>query len=175
MSVDKDLNWGVESAEQLSKYMKDMLAGDGANRWVDKTMNYAVDASGRAGATGEHSPCDGAELDHLCENVLNVDKQIMKTPTFEEQEEVIRMSDKERSTLRLAKKLDFQDVPELESEINRCFAEHQKASDDLHMHSVAFTDFGKGRVKKCGISPDGFVQLAIQLANYHVSSVERAC
>ncbi|EGT42655.1 CBN-CPT-4 protein [Caenorhabditis brenneri] len=167
MSVDGDLNWGVESTAQLSKYMKDMLAGDGSNRWVDKTMNYAVDASGRAGATGEHSPCDGAELDHLCENVLNVDKQILVSPTKEQQLEIMKMSDEERKTLKLAKKLDFHEVEGMESEINRCFEQHQNASDDLHMHSLAFTDFGKGRVKKCGISPDGFLQMAIQLANYY--------
>uniref|UniRef100_A0A1I7TYV2 Carn_acyltransf domain-containing protein n=1 Tax=Caenorhabditis tropicalis TaxID=1561998 RepID=A0A1I7TYV2_9PELO len=96
MSVDGDLNWGVESTEQLSKYMKDMLAGSGVNRWVDKTMNYAVDASGRAGATGEHSPCDGAELDHLCENVLNVDKQVLVSPSKEQQMEIIKMSVEEK-------------------------------------------------------------------------------
>ncbi|PIC25945.1 hypothetical protein B9Z55_018684 [Caenorhabditis nigoni] len=167
MSVDGDLNWGVESTEQLSKYMKDMLAGSGSNRWVDKTMNYAVDASGRAGATGEHSPCDGAELDHLCENVLNVDKQVLVSPSTEKQLEIIKMSTEEKKTLKLAEKLNFQEVDGMESEINRCFDQHQKASDDLHMHSLAFTDFGKGRVKKCGISPDGFLQMAIQLANYY--------
>lgn len=110
MSVDGDLNWGVETTEQLSKYMKDMLAGSGSNRWVDKTMNYAVDASGRAGATGEHSPCDGAELDHLCENVLNVDKQVLVSPSTEEQLEIIKMTFTEKNSLRLAQKLDFQEV-----------------------------------------------------------------
>ncbi|CAI2353706.1 unnamed protein product [Caenorhabditis sp. 36 PRJEB53466] len=167
MSVDGDLNWGVESAEQLSKYMKDMLGGNGANRWVDKTMNYAVDASGRAGATGEHSPCDGAELDHLCENVLNVDKQILVSPSKEKQLEIIQLSETDRKTVKLAEKLDFAVVDGMESEIERCFEQHQEARDDLHLHSLAFMDFGKGRVKKCGISPDGFVQLAIQLANYN--------
>uniref|UniRef100_A0A8R1HI46 Carn_acyltransf domain-containing protein n=1 Tax=Caenorhabditis japonica TaxID=281687 RepID=A0A8R1HI46_CAEJA len=167
ISVDGDLNWGVTSAEQLSKYMKDMLTGNGVNRWVDKTMNYAVDASGRAGATGEHSPCDGAELDHLCENVLNVDKQILVAPSTEEQLERIQLREEDKKTLKLAEKLDFEIVDGMETEIHRCYDQHQKATDDLHLHSLAFIDFGKGLVKKCGISPDGFVQLAIQLANYH--------
>ncbi|CAB3398294.1 unnamed protein product [Caenorhabditis bovis] len=75
VSVDDDTEWHVETTEKLSIYMKDMLAGNGKNRWADKTMNYAVDSTGRGGATGEHSPCDASELDHLCENELKMDKE----------------------------------------------------------------------------------------------------
>lgn len=32
--------------------------GTARNRWFDKTLNLIVDPSGRAGAMGEHAPCD---------------------------------------------------------------------------------------------------------------------
>ncbi|CAI5451444.1 unnamed protein product [Caenorhabditis angaria] len=166
MSADDQLKWDVKTSADLSAYMKDMLAGDGINRWADKTMNYAVDSTGRAGATGEHSPCDGAELDHLCENVLFADKCVMREPSKEEQFEAMKWSEKDLKTVKLAEKLDFELVEGLGNEIERCYDNHKKAIDDLHVSSVVFKDFGKGRVKKCGISPDGFVQMALQLAIY---------
>lgn len=169
VSIDGDLNWGTETTEQLSRYMKDMLTGDGTNRWTDKTMNYAEERNGRGGATGEHSPCDGAELDHLCENFLNIDKQILKSPNKKEQLENEKMTEDDRENLILAEKLDFEEVDGMETEIERCYGNQLKATEDLHMNSTAFLDFGKGRLKKCGISPDGFVQMAIQLAYYKVS------
>ncbi|EFO87687.1 hypothetical protein CRE_05427 [Caenorhabditis remanei] len=166
VSVDETDEWGVETVEKASRYMKDMITGDGTNRWFDKTMNYAVCANGRGGATGEHSPCDGAELDHLCENFLNIDKQILESPSREEQLENEKVLDEDRKTLKLAEKLNFEIVDGMESEVERCFESHLKATKDLHMHSMIFLDFGKGKLKTCGISPDGFVQMAIQLAYY---------
>ncbi|CAP30508.2 Protein CBG11458 [Caenorhabditis briggsae] len=165
-SVDDSVEWGVETTEQASQYMKDMITGDGTNRWFDKTMNYAVCANGRGGATGEHSPCDGAELDHLCENFLNIDKQILKSPSKKQQLENAKITEKDKKELKMAEKLEFEVVNGMKEEVERCYDSHMKATDDLHMHSMIFLDFGKGRLKKCGISPDGFVQMAIQLAYY---------
>ncbi|CAB3398480.1 unnamed protein product [Caenorhabditis bovis] len=166
MSIDDDLEWDVETPDRLSKYMKDMLAGSGMNRWVDKTMNYAVDSTGRAGATGEHSPCDGAELDHLCENVLKCDRDILPMLSIDEQQKVVKLTDEERGTLKLVEKLDFELVDGMEHEIERCYKAHIQATNNLDLYSLAFLDFGKGLIKKCGISPDGFLQMAIQLASY---------
>ncbi|PIC22275.1 hypothetical protein B9Z55_016386 [Caenorhabditis nigoni] len=166
ISVDDSVEWGVETTEKASQYMKDMITGNGNNRWFDKTMNYAVCANGRGGATGEHSPCDGAELDHLCENFLNIDKQILKSPSQQQQLENVKISENDKKELKLAEKLEFEEVNGMKEEVERCYDSHMKATDDLHMHSMIFLDFGKGRLKKCGISPDGFVQMAIQLAYY---------
>lgn len=166
LAIDGANNWGVESTEQLSKYTKDMFAGDGTNRWFDKTMNFAIDETGRGGDTGEHSPGDGAEMGHMCENLLNIDKQILQSPSKEEQLEIATVTEQDLKSLKLAEKLDFEIVDGMESEIERCYEAHTKSFNDLHMHSMVFLDFGKGKLKECGISPDGFVQMAIQLAYY---------
>ena len=40
--------------------------------------------------------------------------------------------------------------------------------DDLDLHILQHTEFGKGDIKKCKISPDAFIQMALQLAYYKV-------
>ena len=40
--------------------------------------------------------------------------------------------------------------------------------DDVDLHILQHRDFGKGDIKKCKISPDAFIQMAIQLAYYKV-------
>lgn len=39
-------------------------------------------------------------------------------------------------------------------------------SDDLDLQVVAFTEYGKDFVKKCKVSPDAYVQMAMQLAYF---------
>ncbi len=42
-------------------------------------------------------------------------------------------------------------------------------ADDVDSHIIPFSDFGKGLIKKCKISPDAFIQFALQLAHYRVN------
>jgi hypothetical protein len=46
---------------------------------------------------------------------------------------------------------------------------------DLDQQAMPFTTFGKGAIKKCKVSPDAFVQMALQLAyfrvRYHLSAL----
>lgn len=42
-------------------------------------------------------------------------------------------------------------------------------ANDVDSHIIPFSDFGKGLIKKCKISPDAFIQLALQLAHYRVN------
>ncbi|GAA6084501.1 carnitine O-palmitoyltransferase 1, liver isoform isoform X1 [Tachysurus ichikawai] len=39
-------------------------------------------------------------------------------------------------------------------------------ADDVDMHIFPFNNFGKGLIKKCKTSPDGFIQIALQLAHF---------
>lgn len=41
-----------------------------------------------------------------------------------------------------------------------------KLADDLELDCVHFEDFGKERIKSLQVSPDGFVQLSMQLAHF---------
>lgn len=59
------------------------------------------------------------------------------------------------------------------SEIDRCYATQVKANNNLDVSSLVFRDWGKDRIKQCGCSPDAFIQMAMQLANYRVSCHSR--
>lgn len=49
----------------------------------------------------------------------------------------------------------------------------RQIADDVDFHSYLFTEFGKGQIKKCRTSPDAFIQLALQLAQFRVGLSSR--
>ncbi len=56
--------------------------------------------------------------------------------------------------------------------VNRIFI--FRLVDDLNLTVLDFTDFGKEFIKSQKVSPDSFVQLAIQLAFYRMHGVPGA-
>lgn len=60
-------------------------------------------------------------------------------------------------------------VSQCEEQISQSLAAAQALADDVDIHVLIFRDFGKDKVKKCRISPDSFLQIALQLAYYRVS------
>lgn len=55
---------------------------------------------------------------------------------------------------------------EYTSTINDANADAQILISDLHLRIYAHDNYGKGFMKKCRISPDAFIQMALQLAYY---------
>lgn len=45
----------------------------------------------------------------------------------------------------------------------------RKLINDVEMAVLVWTDYGKGFVKKLKISPDAFIQMALQLTYFRVS------
>lgn len=52
--------------------------------------------------------------------------------------------------------------------IEEALVEAQVAIANLDLFVLYHAEFGKGAIKKCKISPDAFIQMALQLAYYKV-------
>lgn len=52
------------------------------------------------------------------------------------------------------------------AKINEAYEDGQKLISDLQLRVLIHNRYGKGFMKKCGVSPDAFVQMALQLAYY---------
>ena len=59
-------------------------------------------------------------------------------------------------------------VSQCEEQISQSLEVAQALADDVEFYVFSFREFGKGKVKKCRVSPDAFIQMALQLAYYRV-------
>ena len=65
--------------------------------------------------------------------------------------------------------------PQAVEVIDRGLVNAQESISDLDLYVMEHSQFGKGVIKKYSISPDAFIQLALQLAYYRVSVCVCVC
>ena len=63
-------------------------------------------------------------------------------------------------------RLNWDFTPKLKTFVDHSFQENESACKDVDLRLLYFKDFGKGFMKKARCSPDGFIQLALQLAYF---------
>uniref|UniRef100_A0A1I7XI00 Carn_acyltransf domain-containing protein n=1 Tax=Heterorhabditis bacteriophora TaxID=37862 RepID=A0A1I7XI00_HETBA len=73
-----DYGYDQDDPDIFSNFLRNMLTGNGSNRWADKSLNYIVSKNARCGGTTEHSIADGSEFDHILENFVYLDTQVLK-------------------------------------------------------------------------------------------------
>ncbi|SDM82258.1 choline/carnitine O-acyltransferase [Allokutzneria albata] len=126
-----------------------LLHGDSANRWFDKAVSLIVFADGRAGINVEHCLLDGttilAFVDALLTTTGTESAVAQGTPVVEPVEFVL--DDALRDDVVAA---------------GKAFADYAAATATT---LLSFNDIGTSRIKRLGVSPDGFVQAAYQLAH----------
>ena len=61
-------------------------------------------------------------------------------------------------------------LSQCQERISQSLSVAQVLADDVDFHVFSFRDFGKGRIKRFRLSPDAFIQVALQLAYYRVRS-----
>ena len=61
------------------------------------------------------------------------------------------------------------------SKIEEALSSVQACIDNLDLYVMEHNAFGKGDVKKCKLSPDAFIQMALQLAYFKVCVVLCLC
>jgi carnitine O-acetyltransferase len=130
-----------------------LLHGDGRSRWFDKTLQFIVTPRGRGAINMEHSGTDGSIISSLAAFLQSHKVACSVSSEAEESPHA------------------FQELlPVLSPEIRKLLREAAETYDDLcsrtTLHTLFFHEFGKERIKSLKVSPDGFVQMGLQLARY---------
>eukprot|EP01134_Creolimax_fragrantissima_P005080 CFRG5080T1 len=176
--------------ETWTQQGKALLHGDGSGIWADKSMTLVVFKNGVAGFNGEHSWGDAPVAAHCWEMVTSAEVRYMpydpatgrlinnnteaKEPA---QPDLIsrlvtmnltgsKVASAQERKVRVPTPIKFTMNPDLEKVILNGRLAIQKAGDDLHLAVCCFDTFGKDKIKKLKTSPDGFIQMAMQLAYF---------
>ncbi|XP_030626166.1 carnitine O-palmitoyltransferase 1, liver isoform [Chanos chanos] len=151
---------GDDPAASLDRYAKSLLHGKCYDRWFDKSFSVVIYKNGKTGLNAEHSWADAPVVAHLWEYVLATDSFQLGY-----NEEGHCKGDVSPS-LPPAQRLTWDIPAQCQERVVQSLSVAQALADDIDFHVFSFRDFGKGRIKKCRISPDAFIQISLQLAYY---------
>ncbi|KAM8836472.1 carnitine O-palmitoyltransferase 1, liver isoform 2-T3 [Spinachia spinachia] len=161
VTLDDEEQGGVAGdPSRIDSYAKSLLHGKCYDRWFDKSFTVVFFKNGKMGLNGEHSWADAPVLSHAWQYVLSTDCfQLGYNAEGHCKGQV-------DSSLPGPQKLNWEIPPECEEQICGSLAVAQALADDVDVHVFSFEEFGKGKIKKCRVSPDAFIQLTLQLAHY---------
>ncbi|KAJ8970433.1 hypothetical protein NQ314_001228 [Rhamnusium bicolor] len=178
---DFPYEFDMNDQSKLDHYGRALLHGRGYDRWFDKTFTLCVGSNGRIGFNAEHSWADAAVMAHLWEWVVT-------TETWENRadapivvhcweniitDELYDRYDSDGNTLgkpeiippapiRLHWELKF----EAHEAIEKALKMANSLISDIDLRIFVHDHYGKGFMKTCGLSPDAYIQMALQLAYY---------
>uniref|UniRef100_A0A672GXI7 Choline O-acetyltransferase n=1 Tax=Salarias fasciatus TaxID=181472 RepID=A0A672GXI7_SALFA len=131
-------------------------AKNGGNRWYDKPMQFVVGADGCCGVVCEHSPFEGIVLVQCTEYLL---KYMVGSPS-----KLVRAASV--SELPAPRRLRWKCSPEIHKLLSASADKLQRLVRNLDMNVYKFHNYGKDFIKKQKMSPDAYIQVALQLTYY---------
>ncbi|KAJ0069731.1 hypothetical protein NL108_012362, partial [Boleophthalmus pectinirostris] len=149
----------------LDSYAKSLLHGKCYDRWFDKSFTLISYPNGKMGINTEHSWADAPIIGHMWEYVLATDCFHLGYT-----EEGHCKGDMNKG-LPFPTRLKWDLPAECQKVIESSYLLAKQIADDVDFYGYLFNDFGKGLIKKCRTSPDAFIQLALQLAQFRDQKV----
>ncbi|XDV50401.1 hypothetical protein PO909_019463 [Leuciscus waleckii] len=129
---------------------------NGGNRWYDKPMQFVIGADGCCGVVCEHSPFEGIVLVQCTEYLL---RYMRGSPS-----KLVRAAS--MSELPAPRRLRWKCSPDIQTFLTASADKLQKLAKNLDMNVNKFTGYGKEFIKRQKMSPDAYVQVALQFAFY---------
>uniref|UniRef100_A0A8C8IFW2 Choline/carnitine acyltransferase domain-containing protein n=1 Tax=Oncorhynchus tshawytscha TaxID=74940 RepID=A0A8C8IFW2_ONCTS len=150
----------VSDDKYSSRMAAQILHGGGThsnsgNRWFDKTLQFVVGEDGSWGLLYEQATAEGPPIATLLDHILQYCKKPdpKKTPLI---------------PLQMPKKLYFNIDREIKRDIEHAKQNLDILINDLDIRCFNFQRFGKELPKQHNLSPNAFIQVALQLAYYKV-------
>uniref|UniRef100_A0A665VME6 Carnitine O-acetyltransferase-like n=1 Tax=Echeneis naucrates TaxID=173247 RepID=A0A665VME6_ECHNA len=150
----------ISDEKYASRKAAQILHGGGTfsnsgNRWFDKTLQFVVGEDGSWGILYEQATAEGPPIATLLDHILDYCEK----------------PDPKRAPLvplPMPKKLYFHIDREIKRDIEHAKQNLDILINDLDVNVFNFTEFGKELPKKHNLSPNSFIQVALQLAYYRV-------
>ncbi|XP_063244784.1 carnitine O-palmitoyltransferase 1, liver isoform isoform X2 [Bacillus rossius redtenbacheri] len=160
-----DMPYEFDEADpsKLDRYGRILLHGKGYDRWFDKSFTLCIGTNGRIGFNAEHSWADAPIMGHLWEYVIGTELEMGYAPDGHVQG-VPEFSPPPPTRLQWDLK-----QPCVEA-IEKSFQVAEKLLNDVDLRILMHTAYGKGFMKLCRISPDAYIQMALQLAYFRDAS-----
>ncbi|KAG9434842.1 carnitine O-palmitoyltransferase 1, liver isoform isoform X1 [Apis mellifera carnica] len=170
-----------ENPDKLDEYGRILLHGKGYDRWFDKSFTLCIGNNGRIGFNAEHSWADAAVMSHLWEFVIcqEVNNRKADAPIMGSLWEYVIAKDMEMgykedgynkgepefippSPVRLQWDL----TPNCIAAIEESNQVAQNLLNDVELRIYVHNAYGKGFMKINSMSPDAYIQMALQLAYF---------
>uniref|UniRef100_A0A673N4R6 Choline O-acetyltransferase n=1 Tax=Sinocyclocheilus rhinocerous TaxID=307959 RepID=A0A673N4R6_9TELE len=126
---------------------------NGANRWYDKPLQFVIGADGVCGVVCEHSPFEGIVLVQCTEHLLK---------------NMCQSSARSASELPHPHRLLWKCSPRTQGALASAADHLHRLVRNLDMNVFTFAVYGKEFIKQQKMSPDAFIQLALQLTRVHL-------
>ncbi|KAF7669366.1 hypothetical protein LDENG_00199670 [Lucifuga dentata] len=130
------------------------LEHNGVNRWYDKTMQFVIGMDGICGVVCEHSPFEGIVLVQCSEYIMKyvTGSPSKLSPTIKE--------------LPPPRRLLWKCNQHIQGLLVASTERLRRLVNNLDMEVLKFSVYGKEFIKKQKMSPDAYIQVALQLAFY---------
>ncbi|XP_076057083.1 carnitine O-palmitoyltransferase 1, liver isoform-like [Oratosquilla oratoria] len=150
--------------ESLVAKAKNLLHADGRTLWYDKCFNLCVFPDGQCGLNVEHTMADAPAIGHVWEYAMTM--EVIEKRYLENGQVMPPPKSFKQGQFRDPRRIMWDITDELEKEIDRATKHNQEQNEDLDLEIRNHSQFGKGTIKKAKVSPDAFIQIALQLAYY---------
>ncbi|XP_077585515.1 choline O-acetyltransferase-like isoform X2 [Stigmatopora nigra] len=146
----------TDSARAASILHGGGAGANGGNRWYDKATQFVVGADGCCGVVCEHSAFEGIVLVQCAEYLL---KYMVGSPS-----KSVRAAGV--NELPLPRRLRWICTPVIYKHLASSAGRLGRLLENLDINVYKFHQYGKELIKSLKMSPDAFIQVALQLAYY---------
>ncbi|XP_063471780.1 palmitoyl thioesterase CPT1C isoform X7 [Symphalangus syndactylus] len=149
-----------DPAASLDAYAHALLAGRGHDRWFDKSFTLIVFSNGKLGLSVEHSWADCPISGHMWEFTLATECFQLGYSTDG------HCKGHPDPTLPQPQRLQWDLPDQIHSSISLALRGAKILSENVDCHVFPFSLFGKSFIRRCHLSSDSFIQIALQLAHF---------
>lgn len=161
---DNDFEFDKNDPAKLDRYAQLLLHGTGNDRWYDKSFNLIVSKTGRCGLNAEHSFADAPVIGHYIEHTIGYEHLSL---SYDDYGCCTKGPDVDESNpIGHYERLKWEIDEGLLSSLLDAQKNAVKIFSDLDLRVMMFDSYGKRFPKQVKLSPDAYIQMALQLAYY---------
>ncbi|KAL0280460.1 UNVERIFIED_CONTAM: hypothetical protein PYX00_001740 [Menopon gallinae] len=152
-----------DEPSKLDQYGRILLHGKGYDRWFDKSFTLCVGTNGRIGFNAEHTWADAPVMGHAWEYLLQFENEVDRYTSDG------HAVGEPEFTPPAPTRINWEIKEPLSTAINTAYQQALNLLNDVELRILLFNAYGKGFMKTCKVSPDAYIQMALQLAYYRDS------